>query len=131
MLTRERAENGIIFPDRSGAITGDKTRRDMNQCRSLHSPRKGNHVLRADHIGPQRALESWIEGDVTGAIEDHVDVVRDSLCLFLGVAKIRLADIAAKYDHLVSNEPIQRTAVAFAQRIKGRRRKHAVPKPRL
>src|SRR4029434_5358649 len=103
----------------------------MNQRRALHSLRKGNHVLRAHYIRAQRALESWVEGDVAGAVKNDVDVVGNSLGLLLGVAKICLADIAAQHDHFVSNESIQRAAVTLTERIEWRRRNHAVPKSRF
>ena len=103
----------------------------MNQRRPLHASRKGDHVLSADDVRAQRALERWVEGDVAGAVDDDVDIVGDSLGLFFGVAKIRFADVAAQHDNLVANETFQRAAVTFAQRIEWRRRDHAVPKSRF
>ncbi len=53
------------------------------------------------------------------------------LRFFFGVTEVVFADVAAEHDHLVANESFERAAVAFAQRIEGRRGDHAVPEARF
>src|SRR6185503_6068948 len=99
----------------------------MDQRRPFHASRKGDNVLRADDVGTQAALESWIESYVAGGVDDDVDVVGDGLRFFFRVAKVCFGDITASDDYLVVDKTFERAAVKFAQRIERRRGDDVVP----
>ena len=101
----------------------------MDQRRPLHSFRESDHVLRADYVRAQAALECGIESDVAGGVDNDVDVVRDRLRFFFGVTEVCLGDVAAFDDDFVVNKTFERAAVAFAQRIERRRGDDVVPEP--
>src|SRR5688572_14768356 len=103
----------------------------MNQRRALHAPGKRDDILRAHHVGPERAFQCGIESDVAGAVENNIDIVGNSLRLLLAVAEIRFSDIAAKHHDLVANEAVQSAAITLAKWIEWRRCDYAVPKTRL
>src|SRR6266566_9677330 len=103
----------------------------MNQGGASHALCECDHILRAHHIGAQGTFERGIKSNVTGAVEDHVDIIGDCLCLLIAVTKICLGDVATQYDYLIANESIQCAAVTFAQGIERRRGNDAVPKTHL
>ena len=89
----------------------------MDQAGPLHAFGEGDHVLRADHIRAQRALQGRIERYVTGRIDNDVDVVGDLLGLFIAEAKIVVRDVAAYDLDFVPDESVERAAISLAQRI--------------
>ncbi len=103
----------------------------MNQTGSLHAFGERDHVLRADHIRAQRALQRWIESYVARRVDDDVDVVSDPLRLFVIETEIVVRDVAADDRDFVANESVERAAISLAQRIERGRRDHVIPKARL
>ncbi len=130
-MAREIAEHIIIFPDGARSIAGDETRRDVNQTGPLHAFGERDHVLRADNIRAQGALQGWIESYVTGRVDDDVDVAGDLPGLFIAEAKIVVRDVAADDLDFAANESVERAAISLAERIERRRRDHVIPKARL
>jgi hypothetical protein len=80
----------------------------VHKSRTLHAPRKGDHVLSADYVRAERALKSGIKRDVARTVDDDVDIVGNSLCFFFGVAEVRISDVAAQYHDLAADESVQR-----------------------
>src|SRR5574338_834841 len=126
-MTWKVANNWIALPNRSGAIAGDETGRDVDQRRTFHAARERDDVLRTDDVRPQAAFEGRIESNVAGGIDDDVDIAGDGLCFFFAIAEVCLRDITAFDDHLIVYKPLERAAVTFAQRIERRRRDDVVP----
>jgi len=46
--------------------------------------------------------------ETSGTVDDDVNVVGNSLCFLLGVAKVRISDVAAQHHDLAANESVQR-----------------------
>ena len=115
------------------AQSGDETRRvarevgHVDERGTLHSFCKSNNVLRANYICSQRTLERGIESYVSGAVDNDVDVVSNTLRFFFGVTKVGFANVTTENYDLVANEPLERVPVTFTQRIEWWRGEYVVP----
>src|ERR1041384_3684405 len=103
----------------------------MDEGRTFHPAREGDDVLCSDYVRAQSALERGIESDIAGGVDDNVDVIRDGLCLFFGIAEVCLGDVATPNDYLIVDETFERAAITIAQWIEGRRSDDVVPKTSL
>ena len=99
----------------------------MDERRALHALRESDHILCTDDVRAQAAFERRVERDVTGRVDDDVDIVRDRLGFFVAVAEVCLGDVAAFDDNFVANETFERTTIKYAERIKRRRGDDVVP----
>src|SRR6185503_3245426 len=114
VVPREVTEYRIALPNSAGTITRDETGRHMDQRGSLHPFRESDYVLRADYVGAEAAFECGVESDVTGGVDDDVDVVGNRLRFFFFVTEVGFGDVAAANDDLVVNKTLERTAVPLA-----------------
>src|SRR2546423_10895689 len=103
----------------------------MDQAWPLHSLGKSNDILGADNVGSQAAFQGRIEGDVSGRVDDNVDIFRDRFSLFFAKPEIVFCDVATDDCDLISDEIFERRAVAFAYGIEWRRTDDVVPKARF
>src|SRR5947199_3091524 len=102
----------------------------MDQARPLHALGKSDDILGAHNVGSQAAFQGRIEGDVSGRVDDNVDVFRDRFSLFFTKAKVVFGDVATDDCDLISDKIFERRAVAFAHRIEWRRTDDVAPKAR-
>ena len=117
----------VVLPDGTGPVAGHKARRDVNQRRSFHSLREGDHILCSDDVRAQSTLEGGIESNVSGRVDNDVNVVSEALGRFFCKSKVAFSDIAADHCYFVANEIVESGAVTLAQRIERRRGNHVVP----
>src|SRR6185436_8575197 len=88
---------------------------------------KGDYILGANYVSAQSTLQSGIEGDVAGAVDDDIDVVGDSLCFLVAIAEVDVANVSPQHCNLVANEPFKGGAVTLAQWIEWRRGNDTIP----
>ena len=100
----------------------------MDQGGTFHPARERDHVLCADHIRAQAALEGGIEGYISRGVDNDVDIAGDGLRFLFGLAEVCLGDVAASDDNLVVDKAFEGAAVSFAQWIKRRSSDDVVPK---
>src|SRR5438445_3060389 len=131
MLAWKIADDWIALPNRARAIAGNETGRNVNQGRPLHALRKGDHVLCANNVGAQGALERRIERHIAGRVNDYVEVVGEFLRVLLGVAEIQFADISANHADFIANKSCKGVSVSLAEWGEGRGGYHVVPEARL
>ena len=131
VLPREVAQHRFVFPDCTGTIACDETRRHVDQRGSLHAFCKRDNVFCPNYVGSKSTFQRGVESDVAGGIDNDVDIIGDRLCFFLGIAEIRFCDVTAPDDHLVLNETFECAAITLAQWIKGRRCNDVIPETRF
>src|SRR6185436_1846983 len=89
---------------------------------------KGDYILGANYVSAQSTLQSGIEGDVAGAVDDDIDVVGDSLCFLVAIAEGDVANVSTQHRHLVATKPFKRGTVTLAQWVEWRRGNDTIPK---
>src|SRR5829696_7596281 len=113
-FARKITDYRIALPNSAGAIAGDEASRNVNEGRAFHPARKGDNVLRADHVGAQAALESGIESNVAGGVDDDVDIAGDGLSFFFRVPEVSFGNVTTSHDYFIVNKTLERAAIAFA-----------------